>query len=212
MKDWAPDHPKAKLMEKKRAAILDAARTVFLRDGYEGASMESIAVAADVSIMTLYRHSESKDDLFAAVIASACDPSDEAEMDEWMKLMQRPLREVLVTTGVMFQERMGSADTAALLRTVMGEVGRFPHLAETAYRGFIGHGEEMIDGVLGIKDETKAMSKAARHKLAVTFIDQLVGADMLRVLLGMGGVSKGDYRKRAERAAELLIGEMAAEA
>ena len=43
MKDWPTDHPKAKLMARKRAAILDAAREAFLRDGYEGTSMEEIA-------------------------------------------------------------------------------------------------------------------------------------------------------------------------
>src|SRR5690349_15571641 len=69
VKDWAPDHPKAKLMARKRAAIVDAAREAFVRDGYGGASMERIAKDAGVSIMTLYRHAEGKDDLFSAVIA-----------------------------------------------------------------------------------------------------------------------------------------------
>ena len=62
------------MMERKRARILSAAREAFLRLGYEGPRMEAIAGAAGVSIVTLYRHTHSKDDLFAALVASACDP------------------------------------------------------------------------------------------------------------------------------------------
>jgi TetR/AcrR family transcriptional repressor of mexJK operon len=201
MKDWAPDHPKAKLMARKRAAILQAARDVFLRQGYEGASMEAIAAAADVSIMTLYRHAESKEDLFAAVISGACDPSDEAEQAEMAALMKKPLHEILVFTGVMFQQRLASPETTALLRAVMAESQRFPELAETAYRGLVGYIENMVESLLAAKDETKGLGAAARRNLATAFVDRLFGADMLRVLLGIGGSSATDQRRRADRAA-----------
>ena len=51
-------------MKRKREAILAAARRQFLAHGYGGTSMEAIADAAGVSIMTLYRHAETKDELF----------------------------------------------------------------------------------------------------------------------------------------------------
>ena len=89
MREWSPDHPKAKLMARKRAAILASARDAFLRQGFEGTSMEGIAAQADVSTMTLYRHVRSKDDLFAAVIADACDPDDATEQAEVEHLLQQ---------------------------------------------------------------------------------------------------------------------------
>lgn len=76
-------------MACKCAQILDAAREAFLRSGYEGTSMERIA-AADGSIMTLNRHAASKDDLFAAVAASACDPNDEGERTQFEELVTEP--------------------------------------------------------------------------------------------------------------------------
>ena len=212
MKDWAADHPKAKLMARKRAAILAAAKDIFLEQGFEGASMESIAAAADVSIMTLYRHAESKDDLFAAVIASACDPNDEEEQAGFIELMKRPLAEVLVEVGMIAQARLANHETVALMRAVMAETARFPQLGETAYSGFVGHLEQFAEVVLAEKPESRDLGTAEHKRLGALFIDRLFGADMLRVLLGMGGASKGDYRKRAERAAERLIGEMAEEA
>ena len=124
MKDWPAEHPKAKLMARKRAQILAAAREAFLRLGYEGSSMEAIAAGADVSIMTLYRHAESKDDLFAAVIASACDPNDPAEQAQFARLMNKPFGEMLVALGMISQHRLAAPETVALMRVVMSETAR----------------------------------------------------------------------------------------
>lgn len=56
----------------KRQAILDAAKRVFLAEGYGRASMEAIAEAAPVSKPTLYSHFKGKQELFAAVILERC--------------------------------------------------------------------------------------------------------------------------------------------
>ncbi|MDX2234136.1 MAG: TetR/AcrR family transcriptional regulator [Hyphomonadaceae bacterium] len=52
---------------QKRSAILDAARRRFAADGYTGASMEAIALAAEVSTATLYKLFPSKLALFGDV-------------------------------------------------------------------------------------------------------------------------------------------------
>ena len=72
VKTWSADNPKAALMARKRAAIVDAALAAFLGAGYAEASVNAIAASAGVSIKTLYRHFESKDELFAAVMQAAC--------------------------------------------------------------------------------------------------------------------------------------------
>jgi TetR/AcrR family transcriptional regulator, mexJK operon transcriptional repressor len=53
--------------ERIREMILSAAKTVFLRDGY-GASLESIAEAAEVARQTVYNQFGSKEQLFAEVV------------------------------------------------------------------------------------------------------------------------------------------------
>lgn len=209
MKDWAVDHPKAKLMARKRAAILAAAKDIFLEQGFEGASMESIAAKADVSIMTLYRHAESKDDLFAAVIASACDPNDEEEQAGFVELMKRPLAEVLVEVGMIAQARLADPLTVALMRAVMAETTRFPQLGETAYSGFVGHLEQFAEIVLAEKPEARNLGKAEQKRLGALFIDRLFGADILRVLLGLGGVSQAEWRQRAMRARDEVMQQLA---
>jgi TetR/AcrR family transcriptional repressor of mexJK operon len=205
MKSWSDDHPKAKLMDRKRAAILAAARSTFLRLGYEGSSMEAIAAAADVSIMTLYRHAKSKDDLFAAVIGNVCDMSDEAERARIEAGLRLPLGEILVGLGMECQQRLADPETVSLMRVVMAETARFPKLAESAYEGFFGHWEEIVANVLGLKDESRFLSDAQRKSLSKAFIDALFGADVFRVLLGLGGYSEDLQHVRAQRASDELM-------
>ena len=56
----------------KREAILAAARTMFLEQGYNGASMDAIATAAGVSKLTVYSHFGDKESLFNAAVHATC--------------------------------------------------------------------------------------------------------------------------------------------
>lgn len=205
MKNWSADHPKAKLMARKRAAILEAARVAFLRDGYEGTSMEEIAASAGVSIMTLYRHAEGKDNLFAAVIASVCHPAEQVEQVMLEEALQKPLEEVLVFIGVMFQQRLTSPTTTALFRAVMVETTRYPHLVNMAYSGLIGTHEDALDTFLSQKGETATLDAEQRRKLIAAFFNRLVGIDTLRVLLGLEGASEAERLERAKAATTELL-------
>lgn len=194
-------------MARKRAAILDAARDAFLRMGYEGASMEGIAAAAGVSIMTLYRHATGKNDLFAAVIMNACDYTEETRQAENAALQRQPLDEVLFYVGMAFQDKLLAPDNVALLRTVIAESNRFPDLAETAHRGFVKAYEDNLDDFLAQRQEAAGASAVLRRALCGSFLDRLAGRDVLRVLLGLGTITIEERRKRARHAArELLSG------
>ena len=52
----------------KRRQILEGARQVFMRDGFDGASMNDVARVAGVSKGTLYVYFESKVSLFEALV------------------------------------------------------------------------------------------------------------------------------------------------
>ena len=55
---------------ERRVQLLRVARRLFARDGYRGASMESIAEAAGVTKPVLYQHFSSKRALYSALLAS----------------------------------------------------------------------------------------------------------------------------------------------
>ena len=84
----------------KRAAILEAAKAMFIQQGFEGASMDQIAAAAGVSKLTVYSHFGDKDALFVAAVKAHCEqqlPSLLFEGDPGS-----PLRERLLTLARAF--------------------------------------------------------------------------------------------------------------
>lgn len=137
MKTWADDNPKASLMGRKRAAIVEAARQAFLESGYAQTSMDRIAAAAGVSIKTVYRHFENKDDLFSAVMQAACNPEGSDDLDgepqgptppperPWFS---QPPRVALAAAGVDYLQHALSKEQLALYRVVTRDAHRFPEL------------------------------------------------------------------------------------
>ncbi|MDX7950859.1 TetR/AcrR family transcriptional regulator [Lichenihabitans sp. Uapishka_5] len=205
MKDWADDHPKAKLMGRNRAAILEAARSAFLSVGYEGASMDAIAQGAGVSIMTLYRHAPSKDDLFETVILNACNHAQHDDGERTAALLEQPLSDLLVTIGDLFQAKMSSDDTLALFRAVIVEMRRFPHLAQAACSGLVEAWSVNLDALLAAKPELSAVAGDARREMLAEFFDGLVGTDILRTLLGTPKLPVEQQKIRSRTAADKFV-------
>ena len=54
---------------ESRRRILDSAKDIFFRDGFMAANLDEVAEKASVAKGTLYRHFESKADLYVAVLA-----------------------------------------------------------------------------------------------------------------------------------------------
>ena len=123
-------------MERKRAAIVAAARQAFLENGYAEAAMDRIAESAAVSVKTIYRHFENKDELFSAVMQAACraDSSIPAERDDdaspaarftWF---EKGPRRGLAAAGRDYLRHLLSAEQLALYRVVTRDAHRFPEL------------------------------------------------------------------------------------
>jgi TetR/AcrR family transcriptional repressor of mexJK operon len=87
----APGRPKDLA---KRAAILEAARQMFTRQGFDGTSMDQIAALAGVSKLTIYSHFGDKDALFVAVVNAYCEQQVPTAMFE--PSPDTPLRERLM--------------------------------------------------------------------------------------------------------------------
>lgn len=58
----------SRVRAERRRRLLDAALAVFLREGYQGASMERVADEAGVSRQTLYNYFDDKEELFLALV------------------------------------------------------------------------------------------------------------------------------------------------
>ena len=64
----SPDTFPPRSHEAKRISVVDAAASVFCREGYAGANIDLIAAEAGVSRQTVYNHHGDKEKLFVAVV------------------------------------------------------------------------------------------------------------------------------------------------
>ncbi|MGH3586532.1 MAG: TetR/AcrR family transcriptional regulator, partial [Pseudonocardia sp.] len=62
----------------RRAQIIDAATRAFARSGFAATGLDEIAAEASITRVLLYRHFDSKADLYAAVLDRACQRLDES--------------------------------------------------------------------------------------------------------------------------------------
>src|SRR5207247_7341758 len=58
---------------ERQAAILRGAATAFARTGYAATSMEDVAAASGITTLIVYRHFDSKEDLYRAVLQRVSD-------------------------------------------------------------------------------------------------------------------------------------------
>jgi len=117
--------------DAKRAAILHAATTRFLREGLAGTSMDAVAAEAGVSKQTVYGHFGDKDGLFRAVIESARRAGPPAPGGDGAPLIDpADLHGSLVRTGRALLHVVFDPRIAALRRLLIFEVGRRPEVRE----------------------------------------------------------------------------------
>src|ERR1700730_17864966 len=82
----------------KRAAILDGARAVFMREGFAQGSMDAVAAEAGVGKQTIYRHFRSKEALVEALVEAMCAPEVFQPPPSSLPARER-LRELLLTSA-----------------------------------------------------------------------------------------------------------------
>ena len=111
----------------KRAAILEAAKQLFLEQGYQGVSMDQIATTAGVSKLTVYSHFGDKETLFAAAIAATCEEVLPEEL--FAPAPAGTLREQLRSIGQAFFDLITSDEAISMHRLM-----NTPGTAENAMR------------------------------------------------------------------------------
>ena len=117
---------------RKFDQVLDGARTVFMADGYEGASVDDIARAAGVSKATLYSYFTDKSLLFVEVATRECLRQSREIVDSID--MDKPPRDVLREGGRKFLRFVTSPFGLQMFRICVAEKERFPEIGREFYR------------------------------------------------------------------------------
>jgi AcrR family transcriptional regulator len=208
-KTWSADNPKAALMARKRAVIVDAALKAFLDASYAEASVNQIAAAAGVSIKTLYRHFESKDDLFSAVMQAACGkmpgagiPDEDEPPPAWYDV---PPAEALPMAGEEYLRHVLAPDQLALYRVVTRDAHRFPELGRRYLDETTGTRDARFAGYLDLWATPEGWSVRDKQAAAQVYAGLLKARIFDEALLGTRQTSDAEIAERAAEAAKSML-------
>ncbi len=168
--------PKAARSGRKVEQVIAGARTVFMRAGFEGASVDEIAREAGVSKATLYSYFSDKRLLFMEVAKAECQSQAEAAVDEID--FAAPVDVVLKQAARRMTRFFLSDVGQQVYRIVVAESGRFPELGRefwesgpkqvreilgSYFRAAIERGELKIDDIELAADQFPELCKARLH-------------------------------------------------
>ena len=170
---------------RTNTCIVEAARQVFLRQGYENASMDSIARQADVSKATVYAHFAGKEALFIAVMQNLRDEYHErlagiAQKDEggFADRLRLALSAVL--------DFLIQADTMQMFRIIVAETHRFPDIALDSLRSGREKSERVLAEIFAGGVETGELNALDCQKAAHFTLIVLRGGLVWEKLLDAG--------------------------
>lgn len=189
---------------RKYDQVLEGARKVFMRDGFEGASVDDIAREAGVSKATLYSYFPDKRLLFMEVAKTEC----ARQADEALEVLDltAPPEVVLRGAAERIVAFMSSEFGQRVFRICVAESDRFPQLGPAFYRS----------GPLLVRERLADYLRQAtgRGQLAIEDIDlaadqfaELCKADIhTRLIFGMGDArTPADARRTIDGAVEMFM-------
>ena len=122
---------RAEISRQKREAILKAALAAFLELGYDRATIDYVAQQAKVSTATLYKHFQSKADLFGGIMAQVwrADHARSAPIPPDLSPQA-----ALTQIGQEYAQLLTDPIIQPLFRVIIAEAPRFPELGNELYR------------------------------------------------------------------------------
>lgn len=152
---------------RKFDQVLEGARAVFLREGFEGASVDQIARDAGVSKATLYSYFPDKQSLFLAVITGNC--REQASTAMAAEILQLPVPEAIHGIARSFVSFFLTGLALEMFRLCVAESMRFPELGKAFYEG----------GPKDAQDQIVAYLESPRARAELDITDSYVAADQL---------------------------------
>ena len=187
----------------KAESILAAAQRTFLASGFEAASMDAIAREAGASKATVYAYFASKEELFGAVVARESERY--AEGFTGGELDPADVGASLRVIAERFLRLLLSPDVIAINRIIIGEVARFPVLADVFWQAGPERVRVQLERYLRRAAETGELEFADLRVAAGQFASLVRGEIHLRALLGLGVVGDTALSAAAESAVATFL-------
>jgi AcrR family transcriptional regulator len=190
----------------KRHAILTAATDVFLRQGYETATLDAVAAAAGVSKQTIYSHFTDKQTLFVAVVDAARSRTGDPEiMGLRWRLDPTDVQGSLTTFGEALLATTLTAEVAALRRIMIAELHRRPALRDLWDSGAPNATATHLATEMATLDAQGVLSIPSVPLAVEQYISLLVHPAQMRSLYGVTPLPASARRDIASAAAAMFV-------
>jgi AcrR family transcriptional regulator len=168
----------------KRQQILEGARRVFLREGFDGASIGDIVRAAGVSKGTVYAYFPGKEKLFEALVIE--DRRKQAEVLFTLDEGDRDVARVLTKLGETFLKMLVSEESLAFLRMVVGASAKFPEIGRAYFDAGPCYGSARLGAYFEKLTSQGLLKVDVPQHAAKQFLDLCKTGIHLRLILGDG--------------------------
>ncbi|PTB18900.1 TetR family transcriptional regulator [Trinickia symbiotica] len=182
-----------------REHVLDAAKAVFMREGFGAARVEEIASLAGVSKTTVYRQFGTKEELFRSIVWRGM-----ADLRGKIALELEPAGDFSANLASLIDalvEHMAIPDSVHTSRLVIGEAVRFPDIAKQ----FLQFVNTMLEPL------TSVLEAAAARGMIDIDNPANAASDLLTLVTGAPEVhlaiqsTRAERKRRAERIHRLLL-------
>lgn len=198
------DAPATARGERRREALLQAAREVFLEKGYAAASVEDVVGRVGGSKATLYSYFGNKEGLFDDMIGALC--------DEFRARLEIPTRlegsieRTLTRFGHRMLQQFLEPQRIAMYRAVLAEAVHFPHFAERLYTSGPLKGVQEFAKFLRSQDEAGVLECPDAEAAASCFSEMIKASPQRRAMLGLPAfTSEREKDKHVAQAVRIFL-------
>lgn len=134
--------------DARKSSILAAATDSFLEEGYGASNIDAIAKRAGVSKPTVYKHFDSKIDLFCAMIDTIADGMAEHPEEDLAHVKTLSPRDGFIFVANKMAARFYNKQLVHLYRLIIAESGKFPEMNEALAQCFCNECHDLFEDLL----------------------------------------------------------------
>lgn len=199
VKTRSPGRPKS---ETKRQEILEAAVELFTENGYEGTSVDDIALKAGVSKQTVYSHYGSKETLFALAVETKCKQSGVAPDSIDPDI---PPATMLLEMGRRLVQLLISPEAVRVNCVCTSSAETYPELG----RLFFEHGPmqtvKVVTEYLKSQHERGRLDIRNAHRAAWQFLSMIKGEAQMRAHFNLQRQSEKELDEYIQSCVEMFL-------
>ncbi|MCP4467967.1 MAG: TetR/AcrR family transcriptional regulator [Halieaceae bacterium] len=167
---------------EKRQQIINSATKLFLSQGFDGTSMEKVALSAGASKQTVYSHFGNKEELFSEVVEAKC---QQHQLTEELFETDRPAEEVLLELAVHLTDLLLTDDAIRMHRICVANAGHRSRISEMFWAAGPNQLNARLTRYLARQTKSGALNIDNQQYAAQQFLCMAKGEAQCKQILGL---------------------------